>query len=185
MNYFKHDQALVHPKAQIGQDSRVWAFVNILEGAVIGHHCNIGDGCFIEGGAVVGNYVTVKNGVEIFNGITIEDDVFVGAHTSFINDRYPRSHRLDAWTLQKTFVKRGATIGANATILCGVTIGEYAVVGAGAVVTKNIAPYIIVIGNPARPIGYACRCGRKLNDDLQCSCGLNYRIDQNHLIPKS
>ncbi len=184
MSFFKHDQALVHPKAQIGQETRIWAFVNILEGAIIGEHCNICDGCFIEGGSVVGNHVTVKNGVEIFSGVTIEDDVFIGAHTAFVNDRYPRSHRQDAWVLEKTLVKKGATIGANATILCGVTIGEYAIIGAGSVVTKNVSDYTIVIGNPSRISGYACRCGRKLNDDLKCSCGLSYIIECNHLLPR-
>ncbi|MEI7999128.1 MAG: acyltransferase, partial [Candidatus Omnitrophota bacterium] len=160
MSFFKHDQALVHPNAKIGEETRVWAFANIQEGASIGGHCNICDGCFIEGGALIGNHVTMKNGVEVFNGVTIEDDVFLGAHATFINDRYPRSNRQDAWVLEKTLVQKGATIGANATILCGVTIGEYAIVGAGSVVTKNIPSYTIAVGNPAHIIGYACRCGR-------------------------
>lgn len=184
MNFFKHDQALVNPKAQIGDHTRVWAFANIQEGAMIGEYCNICDGCFVEGGAVIGNHVTIKNGVEVFNGVTIEDDVFLGAHSTFINDKYPRSNRKDAWVLEKTFVKKGATIGANATIMGGVTIGEFAVVGAGSVVTKNVPPYTIVVGNPAKLIGYACACGRKLNDDLLCGCGLTYTIEKFHLIPK-
>ncbi len=174
MSFFKHDQALVHPEAKIGEGTRVWAFANIQKGAVIGEKCNVCDGCYIENGAIVGNHVTVKNGVEIYNGVTVEDDVFLGAHSTFINDRYPRSNRQDAWTLEKTLVQKGATIGANATILCGVTIGEYAVVGAGSVVTKNVPAYTIVIGNPARVSGRACRCGRKLNKDLKCVCGLKY-----------
>ena len=116
MNYFKHEKALVHPQAKIGEGTRIWAFVNVQQGAEIGEKCNICDGCYIESGAVVGNHVTVKNGVEIFSGVTIKDDVFLGAHTTFINDRYPRSNRQDAWTLEKTLVETGATIGANATI---------------------------------------------------------------------
>ena len=184
MNYFKHEYALVHPQAKIGEGCRIWAFVNIQQGAVIGQRCNICDGCYIEGGAVVGNHVTIKNGVEIFNGVTIEDDVFLGAHATFINDRYPRSNRKDEWVLEKIHVKKGVTIGANATIMCGVTIGEYAVVGAGAVVTKNIEPYTIVRGNPARPSGYACQCGRKLHDDLACSCGLEYKMDVGARSPR-
>ena len=184
MNYFKHEQALVHPQAQIGEGTRVWAFANIQPGSVIGERCNICDGCFVEGGAIIGNHVTMKNGVEVFNGITIEDDVFLGAHATFINDRYPRSNRQDQWAMEKTLVSRGASIGANATILCGLTIGEYAIVGAGSVVTKSVAAYTIVVGNPARPYGYACSCGRKLDDDLKCSCGLSYKIQKYQILPK-
>lgn len=175
-NYYKHEQALVHPDAKIGEGTRVWAFSNILGGAVIGDHCNVCDGCFVEKGALVGHHVTLKNHVALWDGITLEDDVFVGANTIFINDRFPRSNRKDAWTLERTTVKKGATIGAGATILCGLTIGEYAVVGAGSVVTKEVDPFTIVVGNPARFQGYACRCGRKLNPELQCSCGLSYRL---------
>jgi len=174
MNYFQHEKALVHPRAVVGEGTRVWAFAHILEGAVVGRQCNICDGCFVEGGAVLGDHVTLKNGVAVFNGITLGNDVFVGAHTAFINDRYPRSNRSDAWTLEKTLVKKGAALGANATIMCGITIGEYAVVGAGSVVTKDVPAHSIVVGNPAKAAGHACCCGRKLSSDLSCSCGLRY-----------
>ncbi len=177
MKYFKHKTALVGKKAKIGAKTRVWAFANIQDGATIGCGCNICDGCFIESGSVVGNYVTLKNGIAVFQGITLEDDVFCGANCAFINDRYPRSHRKDAWVLQKTLIKKGVTIGTNATILCGITIGEYAVVGAGSVVTKGVDPHTIVVGNPARLKGYACQCGRALKDDFKCVCGLQYRFD--------
>ena len=176
MKYSRHKTAQLGPRAKIGENTRIWAFTNIQDGAIIGKHCNICDGCFIEKGAVIGNYVTLKNGVAVFEGITLEDDVFCGANTAFINDRYPRSHRKDPWVLEQTLVKKGATIGSNATILCGITIGEYAVVGAGGVVTKNVPPYTIVTGNPAKFRGYACRCGRKLNDALKCLCSLTYTL---------
>src|ERR1019366_6325143 len=127
-------------------------------------HCNICDGCYVERGAVIGNHVTLKNGVAVFNGVTLQDEVFVGAGVAFINDRNPRSHRLDAWVLEKTMVQKGATIGANATVMCRLTIGAYAVVGAGALVIKDVPAHTIVVGNPARMVGYACRCGRTLND---------------------
>ncbi len=176
MSFFKHERALVHPGAQIGEGTRIWANANILEGAVIGGHCNIGDGCYVERGAIVGNHVTLKNGVALFDGVTLQDDVFVGAGAAFINDRNPRSHRSDAWVLEKTLVQKGATIGANATVMCGVTIGTYAVIGAGAVVIKDVPNYNIVVGNPARKAGYACRCGRTLNDKLKCACGASYDL---------
>jgi len=182
-DFFKHEQALVSSGAQIGTGTRVWAFVNIQAGAVVGTNCNICDGCFIEKGAVIGNNVTLKNGVNVFEGVTIEDDVFCGSNATFINDRYPRSHKQD-WLMEKTLIKKGATIGSNATILCGITIGEYALVAAGAVVTKNVSAYTLVVGNPARFQGYACRCGRKIDQALRCSCGLVYSLSGQKLMPK-
>ncbi|MBF0512345.1 MAG: N-acetyltransferase [Candidatus Omnitrophica bacterium] len=181
MSFFKHERALVHPEAKIGKDTRIWANANVQEGASIGDHCNICDGCYVERGVVVGNDVTVKNGVALFEGVTLEDDVFVGANAVFINDRNPRSHRTDAWVLEKTLVQKGATLGANATIMCGVTIGSYAVVGAGAVVLHDVGAHHIVVGNPARKIGYACRCGQRLIEPLKCSCGLAYQIIDNQI----
>src|SRR5665213_2084781 len=182
MSFFKHDRALVHEGAKIGEGSRIWANANILEGAIIGAHCNICDGCYIERGAIIGNHVKLKNGVAVFDGITLEDDVFAGAGVAFINDRNPRSHRREAWVLEKTLVQKGATIGANATIMCGVSIGTYAVVGAGCVVINNVPGFTIVAGNPARRVGYACRCGRTLNDDLKCTCGSSYQIHNNAIV---
>lgn len=178
MNYFKHERALVHDKAKIGDGTRIWAFTNICEGAVIGQECNICDGSFVESGAVIGDYVTIKHHVAVFNGITIENDVFVGSNVAFINDRHPRSHCGDDWILEKTLVKKGASLGSNSTILCGITIGEYAVIGAGCVVTKDVGAHVILRGNPAHQQGYACRCGLKLDDDLKCSCGHEYTANE-------
>ena len=183
MSIFKHERALVHPDAKIGEGTRIWANANILNGAIVGDHCNICDGCYVERGAVIGNHVTLKNGVAVFDGVTLEDDVFVGAGATFINDRNPRSNRSDAWVLEKVLVKKGATIGANATLLCGVTIGTYAVIGAGCVVIKDVPAYTIVVGNPARWIGYVCRCGHSLNIELKCTCGAAYQNINNTIVP--
>ncbi len=181
MSFFKHERAIVHEGAKVGEATRIWANANILDGAVIGEHCNICDGCYVERGGIIGNHVTLKNGVSVFDGVTLEDDVFVGAGAVFINDRNPRSHRSDAWVLEKTLVQKGATIGANATVICGITIGTYAIIGAGTVVLKDVPAFTIVVGNPARWAGYACRCGHTLNDELKCTCGASYQIINNKI----
>ena len=177
MDFFKHEKALVNPEAKIGEETRIWARTNIQKGALIGTHCNICDGTYIEGGAIVGNYVTIKHNVALFDGVTIEDDVFIGSNIAFINDRFPRSHRHTPWTLERTLVKKGASLGSNAVILCGVTIGEYAFIGAGSVVTKDVPAYALVVGNPAAFKGHICQCARKLKRDLQCPCGRRYVLE--------
>ncbi len=177
---FWHPVAVIEQNAKIGFGTRIWAFSNIKSGAFIGSHCNICDHCYVEGGAVIGDRVTIKNGVSVFKGITIEDDVFCGTNVVFINDRNPRSRKKD-WVLEKTVVKKGAAIGSNATVLCGVTIGEYALIGAGSVVTRDVAAYSVVAGNPARFKGFACVCGKTLNDTLICSCGRIYKKNGRNL----
>lgn len=163
---FVHPTALVEAK-EIGQGTRIWAFVHVMAGAVIGANCSIGDHCYIEGGTHVGDNVTVKNGNMIWEGVTLEDGVFVGPHVFFTNDLYPRSARLPEaqeryrnrdW-LAPTLVRHGASLGAAAVILGGITIGEFATVGAGAVVTHDVPPHAMVVGNPARIKGWVCQCG--------------------------
>nr|WP_028578825.1 acyltransferase [Desulfogranum japonicum] len=151
MDHFVHPNALVET-LNIGADTRIWAFVHILPGAVIGSGCNICDNVFIENEVIVGDRVTVKCGVQLWDGLTIEDDVFIGPNATFTNDIFPRSKQ--AFTLRRTIIERGASIGANATILCGLSIGRGAMVGAGSVVLRDVPPYAVVVGNPARIIRY-------------------------------
>jgi len=152
MAFFKHPMALVESH-YVGNDTRVWAFAHILPKAVIGSDCNICDHTFIENDVVVGNRVTVKSGVQLWDGVTVEDDVFIGPNVTFTNDPFPRSKRYPE-SFSRTIICKGASVGANATILPGVTVGQNAMIGAGSVVTKDVPPFAIVIGNPARIIGY-------------------------------
>jgi UDP-2-acetamido-3-amino-2,3-dideoxy-glucuronate N-acetyltransferase len=152
MEYFKHPNSIVESE-HIGVNTKIWAFAHILPGAVIGDDCNINDLTFIENDVLIGNRVTVKSGVQIWDGITIEDDVFIGPNVSFANDKFPRSKKY-LKQFSSTLIRKGASIGANATILPGITIGMNAMVGAGAVVTKNVPSNAIVVGNPARINGY-------------------------------
>jgi len=166
-----HPQALVDDAAGIGPGTNVWAFAHVMAGARVGSHCNIGEHVFVESGAVVGDNVTLKNHVLVWEGITIEDDVFVGPGVIFTNDAFPRSPRMPGagqryavksnW-LTPTIVRRGCSIGAAATICPGLRLGSYSMVAAGSVVTKDIDPYALVVGSPARRRHYVCRCGQKL-----------------------
>lgn len=150
--YFVHDKGLCE-STNIGDSSRIWAFAHILPGAVIGRDCNICDHVFIENDVVLGDRVTIKSGVQLWDGTRLEDDVFVGPNATFTNDRHPRSKQYPARFLQ-TRVRAGASIGANATILPGITIGQHAMIGAGTVVTQTVPAYATIIGNPARIVGY-------------------------------
>lgn len=150
--FFTHPKAIVETK-KVGQKTRVWAFTHILPGAVIGDDCNICDHIFIENDVIIGNRVTIKCGVQLWDGILLEDDVFVGPNATFTNDPFPRSKRYPEM-FSRTIIRKGASIGANATILPGLNIGQYAMIGAGTVVTKDVPPFAIVVGNPARIVGY-------------------------------
>ncbi|AZD17693.1 MULTISPECIES: acyltransferase [Pseudomonas] len=157
-DYFVHANALCESET-IGAGTRVWAFSHILPKALIGRECNVCDHVFIENEVTIGDRVTIKCGVQIWDGITLEDDVFVGPNATFTNDCFPRS-KVYPEKFPSTTVKRGASLGANCTILPGITIGENAMVGAGAVVTRDVAANTVVVGNPARVIGQVCDIGR-------------------------
>jgi acetyltransferase-like isoleucine patch superfamily enzyme len=171
------DGVFVHPKGlcesnNVGRGTRVWAFAHVLAGARIGRDCNICDGAFVENGASVGDRVTIKNQVMIFEGVHIADDVFLGPGVIFTNDLRPRAHiKRHGDDLLRTTVQRGATLGAGAVVVCGVTIGEDAFIGAGAVVINDVPAHGFLVGNPGRLIGWACTCGERLPADLRCICG--------------
>lgn len=157
---FIHPQALVE-SSEIGAGTRVWAFAHVMKGAQIGTGCNIGDHSFIESGATLGNDVTIKNGVSVWDGVALGDLVFVGPNVAFTNDLYPRSKVYHAEPV-RTNVLEGASIGANATIVAGITIGKYAMIGAGSVVTKDVRDFELVVGCPARHAGWVNKTGEKV-----------------------
>lgn len=172
----------VHPAGlceseHVGAGTRVWAFAHVLPGARIGRDCNVCDGAFVEDGAVLGDRVTVKNGTLVFSGVTCEDEVFLGPNVLFTNDLRPRAAvRKSADELSATLVRRGASLGAGTVVVCGVEIGEHAFTAAGSVVTKDVPAHGFVAGNPARPRGWVCACGARLDDGLRCAeCGDGYR----------
>lgn len=162
LQFFTHPQALVESD-DIGPRTRVWAFAHVMKGARIGADCNIGDHAYIEPDVCLGNNVTVKNGVAIWTGVTVDDNAFLGPNCVFTNDPNPRAYiKKSIDSLTPTHVCANATIGANATIVCGVTIGRYAFIGAGTVVIRTVPDFALVVGNPARQIGWMCMCARKL-----------------------
>ena len=173
-----HPQAIVECET-IGEGSRVWAFAHVMKGASLGKDCNVGDHAFLETGSIVGNNVTIKNHVCIWEGIAIEDDVFLGPHVVFTNDKYPRSPRMgmassryqqkENW-LESTVVKRGSSIGANSTIMPGITLGAYCMIAAGSIVTRDVQPHALMAGAPARRVGTVCYCGRKIHPTTGSTC---------------
>ena len=178
---FVHERALCE-SVDVGPRTRIWAFAHVMQGARLGADCNVGDHAFIETGAILGDRVTVKNCVLIWDKVTIEDEVFVGPNAVFTNDPNPRvAYKKPSEHFVRTLVKRGASIGANATIVCGVTLGQQAFVGAGAVVIRDVPPHALVVGNPARRVGWICSCGEKLPPELRCTCGRAYRLVSNDL----
>jgi UDP-2-acetamido-3-amino-2,3-dideoxy-glucuronate N-acetyltransferase len=166
--------AVVEPGAQLGDGVRIWRWVHVRGGAVIGDATSIGQGCYV-GDVTIGRRCKVQNGVSIYDGVAIEDDVFLGPSCVFTNVKHPRAHVARKHAYAPTRVGQGATVGANATIVCGVTIGAYAMVGAGAVVTRDVAPHALVVGAPARRVGWVCRCGETLRGPA-CACGARYTI---------
>lgn len=178
-----HPTALVASK-QVGDGTHIWAFVNILPGATVGQDCNICDRCFIENDVVIGDRVTVKCGVSLYDGIRLEDDVFVGPDVSFSNDPRPRSG-VQLPSHPKTFVRTGASLGTAAVVLPGVTIGRFAMVGAGALVTRDVPDFALVYGSPARRHGSVCRCGKTLHfegDRATCACGKRYEVSSDETV---
>jgi UDP-2-acetamido-3-amino-2,3-dideoxy-glucuronate N-acetyltransferase len=180
-DYFVHQSSYVDDGAVIGRGTKIWHFCHVLPGAVIGERCNLGQNVVVMGGTRLGDNVKVQNNVSIYEGVTLEDDVFCGPSCVFTNVVNPRSHVSRKSEYRSTLVRRGASIGANATIICGVTLGEYSFVGAGAVVRSDVPAHAVMVGVPARRVGWICQCGLTLtlqDGAARCpGCGAGYLED--------
>jgi len=176
----------IHPTSDIqskniGGGTDIWQFTVVLPGATVGKNCNINSHCFVENDVIIGDGVTIKCGVYIWDGITIGDNAFIGPNVTFMNDKFPRSKK--NFELLRTIIRQGASIGANATLLPGITVGAFSLIGAGSVITKDVPDNTLWIGNPARQKGYVCNCGQKLDKDLHCrQCNSDYRLVNSHLV---
>lgn len=182
-NYFVHPSSYVDEGAEIGEGTKIWHFSHIMPGAKIGMNCTIGQSCTVESRAVIGNRVKLQNNISVYGMVEIEDDVFLGPSMVFTNDINPRAPFPKNGNWIGTRVKEGASIGANATIICGNTIGRWALVGAGSVITRDVPDYGLVMGNPARLRGFVCRCGKTMkgiapdySGEYHCECGRKYSI---------
>jgi UDP-2-acetamido-3-amino-2,3-dideoxy-glucuronate N-acetyltransferase len=178
-DYFVHDSSYVDDGARIGKGTKIWHFCHVMGGAVIGERCSLGQNVVVMPGTRIGTNVKIQNNVSIYEGVELDDDVFCGPSCVFTNVLNPRSHVSRKHEYRKTLVRRGASIGANATIVCGVTLGEYAFIGAGAVVTADVPAYALMVGVPARRVGWMCQCGERLllaDGSAACAaCGARYR----------
>jgi len=186
-DYFVHPTAVVDDGAEIGAGTRIWHFCHIMPTARIGEKCNLGQNVFVDNNTLIGNGVKIQNNVSVYNGVILEDYVFCGPSMVFTNVINPRSEIERKHEFRQTLVKRGATLGANSTIVCGVTIGRYALIGAGAVVTKDVPDYALMVGVPARRVGWVCKCGVGLDfgddDRAICpACGSEYQLIDSNLV---
>ena len=184
MSYYSHESACIDDGAQIGEGTKIWHFSHVSSSAVVGNNCTLGQNVFISAGALVGSNVKIQNNVSVFDGVTLEDDVFCGPNCTFTNVHNPRAFIERKDEFRKTVVRQGATLGANCTIRCGLTIGQYAFIGAGTVVLEDVLDYALVVGNPGKQIGWITRNGTRLNLPVQgngedtCSeTGNTYRLE--------
>jgi UDP-2-acetamido-3-amino-2,3-dideoxy-glucuronate N-acetyltransferase len=175
-DYFVHESSYIDKNVTIGQGSKIWHFCHLMSGSVIGNNCILGQNVFIGQGVTIGNNCKIQNNVSVFKGVLLEDDVFCGPSVVFTNVINPRAHIERKDDFLSTIVRKGATLGANSTIVCGNTIGRFAFVGAGSVVVTDIPDYALFVGNPARQIGWMCMCGNRLDEYMYCNvCG--YKFD--------
>lgn len=180
--YYVHPSSYVDEGVKVGKGTKIWHFCHIQSGAVLGSNCSLGQNVNIGNKVKVGNGVRIQNNVSLYEGVEVEDNVFCGPSCVFTNVVTPRAHFPVHGVYAKTLIKEGASLGANSTIVCGHTVGRSALIAAGAVVTKNVKDYALMAGVPAKQIGWVCECGERLNESLKCSCGREYKMEDDILI---
>lgn len=182
--FYVHESSYVDEGVQIGEGTKIWHFCHVQKGAVIGKNCSFGQNVNIGNNVKVGNGVRIQNNVSVYEGVELEDNVFCGPSCVFTNVTTPRAHFPVHGLYAKTIIKKGASLGANSTIVCGHNVGKSALIGSGAVVTKDVPDYALMVGVPAKQIGWVCECGRRLDSTLCCECGRSYMLSNDNLIKK-
>ena len=183
IEYFAHESSYIDEGAAIGAGTKIWHFSHIQSGVHIGNDCVFGQNVNVASNVVVGNRCKIQNNVSLYDGVILEDEVFCGPSCVFTNDLTPRAHSANGWRVFSTVVRKGASIGANATIVCGNTLGAYSMIGSGSVVTHDVPSHALMVGVPARQIGWVCTCGAKLSKEFNCPiCGDSYRFAQGGLV---
>lgn len=179
--YYVHESSYVDEDVEIGEGTKIWHFCHIQRGARIGERCSFGQNVNVANNVKIGNGVRVQNNVSIYEGVELEDNVFCGPSCVFTNVLYPRAHFPVHGKYEHTLIKEGASLGANCTVVCGCTIGRGALIGAGSVVTEDVADYALMVGVPAKRIGWVCECGKRLHKNMECECGMKYEESEKGL----
>ena len=182
--YFVHPSSFIDDNVTVGEGTKIWHFCHVQTGASLGHDCSLGQNVYVGSNVRIGNGVRIQNNVSVYDGVEIEDNVFCGPSCVFTNVLNPRAHFPVHGVYGKTIVREGASLGANCTIVCGHTIGRCALVAAGAVVTQDVRDHALVAGVPARQTGWVCECGKRLDENLKCTCGREYSLDGDNMTTK-
>ena len=183
-NYYVHPSSYIDDDVEIGEGTKVWHFCHVQRGAHIGRNCSLGQNVNIGNNVRIGNGVRIQNNVSVYEGVEIEDNVFCGPSCVFTNVTTPRAHFPVHGVYARTLIREGASLGANCTIVCGHTVGRSALIGSGSVVTKDVKDYALMVGVPARQLGWVCECGKRLDDTLRCTCGRTYRLTKDNNLEK-